>query len=98
MATGARVFGIVGVVLAIIPFTLWLGLGLSAVAIVLGIVAVRSDQTVAAGATGKAKAGVILGAVGILIAIVWVVLFFLAIAQISDNEANDTFRRAAENL
>ena len=61
---------------AIIPCTWWLGIVVSLVGLVLGIIASRSDQTVAAGATGKAKAGMILGGLGIVIAIAWIVLFF----------------------
>ena len=96
MANSARVCGVVAVVLSLIPCTLWLGLGVSVVAVVLGIVALRSDKTVAAGATGSAKLGIQLGCVGILIAIVWVVAL-VAINQIG-NETNEKLRRAGESL
>jgi hypothetical protein len=88
MANRAKVCGIVGVVLSVFPLTVLFGLFVSIAAVVLGIKALRSDQTVAAGATDIAKLGIRLGCVGIgfvIVLLLFVLLLFYIANQSSDN-------------
>lgn len=62
LATASLVLGIIGLILAIIPFANFAAYPLVILAIIFGLLAVR---------WGKAKAGLILGAVGLVATIIW---------------------------
>jgi hypothetical protein len=72
IANGGLVCGIVGLVLVFILFTFPIGLVVSFVGFVLGILAFRNDRMVSDRSTGKAKAAIILGGLGIVLSIAWV--------------------------
>lgn len=73
LATGALVCSIIGVVLALIPCTFFIGGPVALIGLIVGVLAIRKPETEAAGAKGRAIAGLILGVVGVLAAIGWTV-------------------------
>lgn len=75
LATASLVLGIIGIVLALIPFANFVAYPLVVLAIVFGLCALR---------WGKAKAGLILGVLGLVATILWTV----AIAGAFDDAVN----------
>jgi uncharacterized membrane protein len=96
LATGALVCGIIGAVLAIIPCTFFIGGPLALVGLVLGVIAVRKPETEAARAKGRATAGLILGAVGVLAAIGWTVSVLMIADDVNDSTVE--FDRTAREI
>lgn len=96
IATGALVCGIIGAVLAIIPCTFIIGGPLALVGLILGVIAVRKPETEAARAKGRATAGLILGAVGVLAAIGWTVGVVMIGDQVNDSTIE--FNRTARDI
>jgi len=78
MAVASLVLGILGVVLGLVPFLFFVGIGCAAVGLVLGAIALRRRPR------GKAIAGTILSAIGLAFGItMWQVCASLA-ADVSD--------------
>jgi hypothetical protein len=65
LATASMVVGIVGLVLTIVPFVTWIGLICDIVAIALGAVAQNRARTEPVANVGAAKAGLIMGCIGL---------------------------------
>jgi len=78
MAIASLVLGIVGVawILVPIPGTFWIGVILGVVAIVLGVLGKKDE-----GGAGKAKAGMILGIVAVIVNIAFYVMCMAAVNQ-----------------
>ena len=62
LATASLVLGIIGLILAVIPFANYVAYPLVILAIIFGLIAIR---------WGKAKAGLVLGVVGLVATIIW---------------------------
>ncbi|PIE86756.1 MAG: hypothetical protein CSA03_03715 [Bacteroidetes bacterium] len=83
LATASMILGIISLALF---WTVWLGLIVGVVAIILAIVAknqIKADPSMA-GSAGQAKGGLIMGIVGVVLAIVMIiigVLFMSAVAS-----------------
>ncbi len=83
LATASMILGIISLALF---WTVWLGLIVGVVAIILAIVAknqIKADPSMA-GSAGQAKGGMIMGIVGVALAIVMIiigVLFMSAVAS-----------------
>jgi hypothetical protein len=75
IATGAMVVGIVALILTIIPFLTWLGLIGDIVAVSLGAVATSRNKTQPISNAGAAKAGLILGLIGIGLFLLVIIIF-----------------------
>lgn len=84
MALAAMVLGIISLALF---WTGWLGLICGILAIIFGIVAknkIKADPDLAPTA-GKAKGGLIMGIIGSVLAIVWIVLLVMAVNAATSN-------------
>ncbi|MFF8376355.1 DUF4190 domain-containing protein [Streptomyces sp. NPDC015661] len=77
LGVAALVLGVVGLVLAIVPFLFWLGGMLGVVALVLGIVGLSRAEW--GNGRGPAVAGVALGAVTIFVSAAWLVALFVIV-------------------
>ncbi|MFK7783658.1 MAG: DUF4190 domain-containing protein [Crocinitomicaceae bacterium] len=87
MATAAMVLGIISLALF---WTGWLGLIVGVVAIILGVVAknqIKADPSMA-GSAGQAKAGLIMGIIGTVLAIVMLVLAYMALSALENSFEN----------
>jgi hypothetical protein len=73
LATAALVCGIIGMVVAWVPFLVIVGLVLAVLAIVLGIRGVRRSSTLGAG-RGAAITGIVTGGIGVALSVVGVAL------------------------
>lgn len=82
-ATAAMVCGIIGVLLAWMPFLVVAGLVLAVLALVFGIQGVRRAGVTTTG-RGPAIAGVVLGAVGLGLSVVGVLLSVVAFREVRD--------------
>lgn len=80
----ALVLGIVGVLFAIIPFLFWLGGILGLLALIFGIIGVSRAGKGLATNKGMALTGLILGAVSIVVAIVWTAVIATAVKDVAD--------------
>ncbi|MEU8520267.1 DUF4190 domain-containing protein [Streptomyces sp. NBC_01216] len=85
LGIAAMVTGIVGLVLGIIPFLFWLGGVMGVVALVLGLVGHARARRGEASDKGAALAGVILGAVTIVVSLVWLVVIVVAVGEVADD-------------
>ncbi|KQX53221.1 MULTISPECIES: DUF4190 domain-containing protein [unclassified Streptomyces] len=84
LGVGALVIGIVGLLFGIVPFLFWLGGIMGVLALVLGIVGHGRAGRGEATDRGQAVAGIVLGAVTIVVSAAWLVLFLLAANTVSD--------------
>lgn len=87
MATASMVLGIISLALF---WTVWLGLIVGVVAIILGVVAknqIKADPSMA-GSAGQAKGGLIMGIIGVVLAIVMIVIGLLFINAVEDQFEN----------
>ncbi|GAA2804679.1 DUF4190 domain-containing protein [Streptomyces showdoensis] len=84
LGTTALVLGIVGLVFAIIPFLFWLGAILGLLALIFGIVGASRAGKGLATNKGMAVTGLVLGAVSVLVAIVWTVVIATAVKDVAD--------------
>lgn len=78
------VLGIVGLVLAMLPITFWLGGFLGLLALIFGILGRGRAKRGEATNRGMALAGVILGALSIVAALVWLTLVVAVIVEARD--------------
>ncbi|MES0489060.1 MAG: hypothetical protein ABUK01_03650 [Leptospirales bacterium] len=104
MAIASLVLGIIGVawILVPIPGTFWIGVILGVIAIVLGVLGKKEE-----GGAGKAKAGMILGIVAVIVNIAFYVLCMAAVAGVANEmgelnlegleELKDTLEQLEEN-
>ncbi|MBE7189126.1 hypothetical protein [Jatrophihabitans endophyticus] len=76
LATASLVLGIIGFVLACIPFVNYVAYPLVVLAIIFGILAIR---------WGKAKAGLILGSLGLLATVVWTIVIVAIFHHVSSD-------------
>lgn len=94
MATAAMVLGIISLALF---WTVWLGLIVGVVAIILAVVAknqIKADPSMA-GSAGAAKGGLIMGIIGVVLAIVMVVIGLLFLSAV-ESEFENNFRDLEE--
>ncbi|MFC8509565.1 DUF4190 domain-containing protein [Streptomyces sp. NPDC057411] len=84
LGTTALVLGIVGLVLAIIPFLFWLGGILGLLALIFGIVGASRAGKGLATNKGAAISGLVLGAVSIVVSIAWTVVIATAVKDVAD--------------
>jgi len=92
--------GIVGVVLALTPFTFFVAWILAIPGIVFGILGrKRVDANPSLGRKGLATAGLILGIITIVLTILWAVFITLAVFEVNQgfNDAFETFDTCVEN-
>ena len=83
MATAALTCGIIGTLLAWIPFIVVVGVTLGILALVFGIKGLRRSATAGSG-RGMAIAGIVTGALTLMLAIVGIVLSVLLFRAVSD--------------
>jgi len=96
MATAAMVLGIISLALF---WTVWLGLIVGVVAIILAVVAknqIKADPSMA-GSAGQAKGGLIMGIIGVALAIVMVILGILAMNAL-ENSFENQLQNELDNL
>ncbi|MEU6930082.1 DUF4190 domain-containing protein [Streptomyces sp. NPDC046385] len=80
----ALVLGIVGLLFAIIPFLFWLGGILGLLALIFGIIGASRAGKGLATNKGSAVTGLVLGALSILVSIVWTVVIATAVKDVAD--------------
>ncbi|MFB6835973.1 DUF4190 domain-containing protein [Streptomyces sp. NPDC056361] len=78
LGVGALVIGVVGLLFGIVPFLFWLGGFMGVLALVLGIVGYGRANRGEATDRGQAVAGIVLGAVTIVVAAAWLVVLIVA--------------------
>lgn len=83
MATAALTCGIVGILVAWMPFVVVIGIGLGVLALVFGIKGLKRSSTAGSG-RGVAIAGIVTGGLALLTAIVGVVLSVLLFTVVAD--------------
>ncbi len=83
MATAALTCGIVGILIAWMPFVVVMGIGLGVLALVFGIKGMQRSSTSGSG-RGVAIAGIVMGSLTLLTAIVGVILSVLLFSAIAD--------------
>ncbi len=84
MALAAMVLGIISLALF---WTGWLGLICGVLAIIFAIVAnnkIKADADLAPTA-GKAKGGLIMGIIGSVLAVIWIILIMMAVNQLKND-------------
>lgn len=81
LATASLVCGIIGVLLAWIPFLVVGGVVLAILALVFGIKTLRRGTTVG-GAHGKSIAGVVLGVIGLALAVLGTILSVVVVREV----------------
>lgn len=86
LAISSLITGIVALLFAFIPFVGVISVLIGAVAVVLGVMAKRKVSEVGGG--GMATAGIVVGALGALIAIIWLVLT-IAVFNAADDNLDD---------
>jgi hypothetical protein len=81
LAVLALIFGIAGVVISWAPVAGFLGLALSIAAIVMGAIALSRIKRGESSETGKsfAAAGLILGIIGVIVSVVFIILFTMVL-------------------
>ncbi|MEU6977037.1 MULTISPECIES: DUF4190 domain-containing protein [unclassified Streptomyces] len=84
LGTSALVLGIVGLLFAIIPFLFWLGGILGLLALIFGIVGASRAGKGLATNKGMAVTGLVLGALSILVSIIWTVVIATAVKDVAD--------------
>ncbi|WP_327356556.1 DUF4190 domain-containing protein [Streptomyces sp. NBC_01304] len=84
LGIAALVCGIVGLLTGVIPFLFWLGGVLGVVALILGLIGHSNARKGVATNKGMALAGIILGALAIVAAIVWLILIVVVIKDTAD--------------
>lgn len=82
--------GILGLLMALIPFLFWLSFPIAAVGVVLAIVGRSRSKRGEATNGGAAMVGVITSVVALVISVLWPIAFFAWIA------GNDDFRACLE--
>lgn len=85
LGIAALVTGIVGLVLGIIPFLFWLGGVLGVLSLVLGLVGHARARRGEASDKGAAVAGIVLGAVTVVVSLVWLVVIVMAVGDVADD-------------
>lgn len=80
----ALVLGIVGLLFAIIPFLFWLGGILGLLALILGIIGHSRGRKGEATNKGMALTGLILGALSIVVSIIWLIVVATAVKDVAD--------------
>lgn len=83
LATASLVCGIIGVVIAWMPFLVVGGVVLAILALVFGIRTLRQGTTVG-GTRGKSIAGIVLGAIGLALAVLGAVLSVIVVREVVD--------------
>ncbi len=83
MATAALVLGILGTVFGLIPVTFWLGIILGALGIIFGFLGISRANRMGGERKGMAIAGLVLGIVGVVAGVLWLVLVVVAANDIS---------------
>ena len=94
MAVAALVCGIVGAVIGTVPFFFWLAAILGVLAVIFGFVALGKANR-GEGRKGMSIAGVVLGFVGVVLAIVQVVAFGALFDEVTEDP---DFQRQIEEL
>lgn len=84
LGVAALVIGIVGVLIALVPFMFWLGAILGLLALIFGIIGMGKANKGEATNKGSALTGVITGALAIVISIVWVVVLATAVKDVAE--------------
>ena len=90
LGTTALVLGILGVVFAIIWLTFWLGAILGVLALIFGIIGSSRAGKGLATNKGVAVSGLVLGAISIVVAIIWGVLIVVAAKDVADELEKET--------
>ncbi|MFF8274961.1 DUF4190 domain-containing protein [Streptomyces lateritius] len=93
LGIAALVTGIVGLIFGIIPFLFWLGAILGVLALVFGIVGHGRARKGEATNKGVALAGIVLGAVTLVVSIAWVILLATAANGAEDDTDGETRRQ-----
>ncbi|MEU8762944.1 DUF4190 domain-containing protein [Streptomyces sp. NPDC048659] len=86
LGVSALVLGIVGLIFAIIPFLFWLGGILGLLALIFGIVGMSRAGKGLATNKGQAITGLVLGALSIVVSIVWTIAIAMAVNDVVSEE------------
>ncbi|MBT2445092.1 DUF4190 and DUF4352 domain-containing protein [Streptomyces sp. ISL-36] len=92
LGVAALVVGIVGLVFGIIPFLFWLGGILGVLALIFGIIGHGRARKGEATNKGAALTGIILGAVTIVVSLVWLIVIVTAVKDVA-NDMEDEVRK-----
>ncbi len=95
MCLAAMIIGIIAVVLGFVPFCGYFALIPAIVGLILGIVDV-SRKSKTEQPSGKAKAGIVLNAIAIVVIIVWTVIIAAGVKEAAP-EFKAAFREAIED-
>lgn len=82
MAVAGFVTGLLGLILSIIPILFYAGIVLDVVGIVLGAIGRSRAKEPGVPHRGLATAGLVMGIVGIIVFITWIVLIVVAAAEL----------------
>ncbi|MFF3320280.1 DUF4190 domain-containing protein [Streptomyces sp. NPDC003035] len=90
LGVAALVIGIVGLLVALVPFLFWLGAVLGVLALVFGIIGIGKAGKGEATNKGSAVTGVVTGALAVVVSIVWVAVLATAVKDVADEIEKET--------